>query len=326
MSRRVRGIWIWLGASLCLFAAASVLTSIVTAINDEPLIAVKSGAADLGPPPVTFEGGQMKIDQAAIAQMQKDNTPDKQPKLQLVAIYARQPTDELSQKTDIAYFSDHTGENATLSVTVPAGAQAKIVLTHLKDEKSCTVLRGDRFARPDSIVTGGQLPVRVRKYTQLIGRTYYLVDPGAPDSAFSVSCKLDNIFQHHTYTERTATFEFTDVVAGLGAFNYSGLAGALMGFAPLPRETVNFGGIDGADQFRFYGGYQDQKISSFESARALTPDQQVHVTWSDVNREQSRDLILILIGTLIGLGVGTAIEALRHLIDEPEGHASRRRR
>ncbi|HEX7895121.1 MAG TPA: hypothetical protein VF447_13080, partial [Terriglobales bacterium] len=59
------------------------------------------------------------------------------------------------------------------------------------------------------------------------------------------------------------------------------------------------------------GGYEDQKVNSSESSRKFTPGDMVTVVWSDVNSEQERDLVLIVIGTLIGVGVAMFVEALR---------------
>jgi hypothetical protein len=315
MARKKYATKSWLLLSGISFVVAGALTVLVTTVNGRVLSPIEP-AVDLGPSPISYKNGKMEIDQAALDKIKSGNQEaEKHPNWQTVAIYARQPDADLARRTGIAYFSRNDGDKAEIAFNFPEGAVAKIVLNNVTDAKDCTAIRKDPFARADSMFTGGRLPVAVHSYGAMPGATYYLVDPGRPDSAFTVSCKLKNIFQHHTFTQRTAAFGFDDVMAGLGGMVYPGLAAGLSGFQPLPSATFNFGGIDGADQFWFYGGHQDQSLTDFESTRVLTPGQSVHLTWIDVNREQFRDVLLVMIGTLVGFAVTMFIEAIRPRID-----------
>lgn len=315
MARKKYATKLWLLLSGITLAAAGVLTLLVTTVNGRVLSPIEP-TVNLGPSPVSYKNGKMEIDQAALDKIKSGNQEaEKQPNWQTVAVYASKPDADLARRTGIAYFSRNDGDNAEIAFNFPQGTVAKIVLNNVADAKGCTAIRNDPFARADSMFTGGELPVAVHSYSAMVGATYYLVDPGRPDTAFTVSCKLKNIFQHHTFTERTAAFGFDDVMAGVGGMVYPGLAGGLSGFQPLPSATFNFGGIDGADQFWFYGGHQDQSLTDFESTRVLTPGQSVHLTWIDVNREQLRDVLLVVIGTLVGFAVTMFIEAIRPWID-----------
>lgn len=322
MPRKWIKVLIWTALSLSMLGVAAFLTVMITAVNGKALLNVQGNAVTPDIPQLTLtndvESNQkqlLNVVQAIKAAQKKDPT-DAQPKRQSVAIYTRQSTDDINAKIDIGYFSGHDGKNANINVDFPAGAEARILLTNLVDEKSCTSTRNPPFARPDSMYNGGRLPLTIHKYSRDNETNYFVVDPGAPDSAFSVFCQLSIVAEAHTYTEWSATFDF-GIVSDLG-FLYPGLDNALKGFMPLPKEVLSFRGIDGADQFWFYGGYQDQNLSSFESGRVLEPGQSVYFTWLDVNREQLRDLILVIIGTLIAIGVTMGIEALRHIIDDPE--------
>ncbi|HXS05283.1 MAG TPA: hypothetical protein VN723_00730 [Rhizomicrobium sp.] len=315
MARRRIATWLWLLMAVAMIGAATVLTIYVTTVNGR-LPGQTEPVTDFGPPLASFKNGKMEFDQAALEKMKADNeAAEKHPDWQTLAVYARQADAELARKVDVKYFSDRAGDGAWVAFNIPQGAEAKIVLNNVKPG-SCQAIRAEPFARPDSMGTGGKLPVTVRQYGGVVGRTYYLVDPGHPDTAFSVSCKLKNIFRRHTFTERSAAFGFEDAQPGMSDFfTHPGSDSWLRGFAPLPSLIVNFSGIDNADHIQFIGGHQDQSLDDFEFSRVLALGQSVHLTWVDIVLEEWRDILLVVIGTLVGLGVTMFIEAIRPAID-----------
>ena len=254
--------------------------------------------------------------------MEQAKPADAPPQTQTIAIYARDAGEDLAQKIDIRYFVLPGGSLFDPSYTIyvsmkfPAGTDTRIVLANVVDENSCSVGQTGVLMLPDYMHPANPSPrPAVRRFALADGTAYFVVDPGKPAADFTVSCNLKDAAVNHTYTRRGANFEFTDFKSQMTSFLMPGFMDALNGYSPLAREAVNFGGIEGAEQFWFYGGYQDQRLASFESARVFAPGQQVYVTWSDVDREQDRDLLLVVIGILIGLGVTMFIEGLRPLID-----------
>jgi hypothetical protein len=87
-------------------------------------------------------------------------------------------------------------------------------------------------------------------------------------------------------------------------------------YLPVEKILANFGGIVGAERFSFDAGYQDQELSNYESKRYITPGTWLNTHWIDVQREGLRDILLVVIGTLIGIGCTMFIEGLRPFVEE----------
>ncbi len=217
--------------------------------------------------------------------------------IQNVSIFTRAASREITDKIHVSFKSDHDGSNPLLKIDFPTGIDAKIIVNNLASGK-CTSEYGD--SRSITTVAYGDFYLVTR-------RGYY---------PFAVVCPLASIVSAHTFTKERAKFEFV-TPGDPFLFTDVELAAAIDGFSPLPNEIISFDGVDGADEFRFDGGYQNQTLRGFESTRALEPNGIFTVTWSDVDAEQLRDLLLVVVGTLIGIAVTMLIEALRILIDAP---------
>jgi hypothetical protein len=78
-----------------------------------------------------------------------------------------------------------------------------------------------------------------------------------------------------------------------------------------PAQTLNFSlQIDGAENMEVFGGR-----ATSSSSIALGPDDESVFEFSDVRREGLRDIILIVIGALVGLGAAMALEAIRPYVE-----------
>lgn len=86
------------------------------------------------------------------------------------------------------------------------------------------------------------------------------------------------------------------------------------GYAPPENLPVTVS-IKGTDQTTFAGGRQDYTLEDPANTRRLRSGGSLTAEWSDVSLEQYRDVLLVVIGTLIAIGVTTLIEGLRPIID-----------
>ena len=182
---------------------------------------------------------------------------------QNISIFTRPSSGGSVGSITVWYGSDREGRNPALYVKVPARTDARILVNNLAKD-GCSVPEGRVPANQYDVAAG----------------TLYLIAPEKRAVSFAVTCKLLQIANAHTFTKQTAVFAFRGDLPSLpnAATNLPTLAAALDGFIPVPREVLNFGLIDGAEEYRFWGGYQDQTLSSFESARALAPNESVSVT------------------------------------------------
>jgi hypothetical protein len=271
-------IMFWLLLSVCMFAIGAMLTAQVTMVNGRP----------------AFVSSKMDY---------HSSNGD----VQQISIYTKDTSEELRDQIRVAYFSDHDGSHPYFRVYLPAEVDSKILVDHLRDPNSCTATGAHD---PDDTLAGGP-PVRVGMSEFSNIHDQIELTPEKAKSPISVRCTVGSVAAGHTFTERNATFSFN----GKDASEFLWITPDLKGYLPLSKEVMDFEWIDGADEFKFFGGYEDRKEVSAESVRVLEPDQMVTVTWTDVTREQLRDLILVLIGTVIGIAVTMLIEALRLILD-----------
>jgi hypothetical protein len=286
--KHLKIVIMWLAVSAVAFGWAAWLTQKITMVDGRPAYNVK---------PPGFQWGQ---------------TP---PPRQIVSIYARGLTDDLARQILVEYASDHDGMHPSIKVWLPAGLDVRVLLNNLEDSKNCSA--GALPSNYSIYSAGAPMRISATKSSK-VPHDPVLLAPEKSARPYSLLCNLSPITSSRTFTKRSATFEYADdsdnpVIHAM----FPDLDAAAGGFAPLPKEMMSFGSIDGAEQFWFSGGYQNRQANSFESVRELEPGQFVTVTWSDLNREQLRDLFLVIIGTLIGIGVTVLIEALRIIVDTP---------
>jgi hypothetical protein len=292
-SGNVKKVAFWLGAAAFVFGWAVWLTMKITMVNGQP-------AYDLSPPGY-----------------QPDKPP---PPHQMVSIYARGLTDALAGQISVDYWSEHRGKDPGIKVWVPAGLEVRILVNNLKDFQSCSANTNPSASSGfGGILAGvGLVHIGMTKSSK-IPQDPVMLTPAKSDRPYSLLCSLTRVASARTFTRQSLMFEYAaDSDNPIEHALFPDLGETAGGFAPLPKEVVGFGGIDGADEFWFSGGYQDRRVSSFESSRELEPGQFVTATWSDLNREQVRDLDLVIIGTLIGIGVTMLIEAVRIILDTPD--------
>lgn len=91
---------------------------------------------------------------------------------------------------------------------------------------------------------------------------------------------------------------------------------------PVPSLMLDLSDIAGADGMRFNGGFEKSDEFFGGAWRRITAGEWTQATWTNIYRQQFRDILLIVIGTLIGIGVTVMIEGLRPIIEELEADSS----
>lgn len=149
-------------------------------------------------------------------------------------------------------------------------------------------------------------------------KIYYARFPAFP-YPYVVYCRVRPKYTKTTFTTRTV--DFVNIAPGQAhtiesAFNAGviNVSADFPGYAPPETLPITLN-IVGADRLSFAGGRQDFDLETPESTRVLRAGGSLTAEWSDVSREQLRDVLLVVIGTLIAFGVTTLIEGLRPLID-----------
>jgi hypothetical protein len=172
-------------------------------------------------------------------------------------------------------------------------------LVALPYEKSieCTENRpsGHRIAPPDISTSDYQ------------GHVFYVIALSSQSNGSAAdgeaTCKLNLTPTRSSFTSFSLDMWFDPAISG----------------GVSPARTLNFSAqIDGAENMQVFGGRATSSASV-----ALGPDDESLIEFNDVRREGLRDIILIVIGALVGLGAAMALEAIRPYV---ELAASRRRR
>lgn len=90
----------------------------------------------------------------------------------------------------------------------------------------------------------------------------------------------------------------------------------------MPVATLNYSvEIDGAEDMQVFG-----ERSTSSSSAALAPDDEIVIEYNDIRREGFRDIMLIVIGALVGLGAAMSLEAIRPYVEITAARRSKRER
>lgn len=143
--------------------------------------------------------------------------------------------------------------------------------------------------------------------------------PASP-RPYVVYCHVRPKYTKVTFTRRSEDFIFLtpgashtiESVMNAGVLRMT--SSLFPGFAPPDSLPVTVS-IKGTDQITFSGGRQDYALEDPANTRQLRSGGSLTAEWSDVSLEQYRDVMLVVIGTLIAIGVTTLIEGLRPIID-----------
>jgi hypothetical protein len=246
--------------------------------------------------------------------------------VQLISIYERGATRESAEDYYINYGETADGSEGLITFFVPPSAQPVLVLSRLVDDKGCSSLR---TADDDSAHSayGGGINVEIARHdTSSEGEVVHVVRPTPSDFRTTVSCRVRPATRSDTFTSRILPIKhyapardpaFRDFPQLLATIDPD-ITAALAGADPLPTQLINFSNIPGARSLRFIGGFDPEGEYAHESKRLVVAGEFSWVMWDDIYRQQTRDILLIVIGTLIGIAVTVLIEGLRPIIERAD--------
>ena len=142
----------------------------------------------------------------------------------------------------------------------------------------------------------------------------------ASTTPFVLYCRVTPTYARLTFIRRQLDFLFLEpghahtITAALSAGLLDVPASTFHGYAPPASIALDMS-IQGADQTSFMGGRRDDTLADPDTTRVLNAGDSATTTWTDLSREQLRDVLLVIIGTLIAIGVTSLVEALRPLVD-----------
>jgi hypothetical protein len=292
----------WLGVAGAAFAAAVALTMMITWVEGGVLEHGALGA-----------GGATEV-------------------YQTVGIYTSvDESSEVAGQYTISYSENAAGDNTRLVFSIPAGEAPILVLSNLIDARGCTSLRSPEDITLNETQGGGvnvTIAPAIKKSKD--EETVYLVVPKPSKTrAIEVSCQIQQASHAETFTSRRLPLLYdNERMASLSAglpleatpgFSMVGLAQ----LEPAPEVLFSFAKIPGAKNMHFLGGFDALDWNSRDTSRLAQPDEFIQVFWEDEYRQQFRDILLIVIGTLIGIGVTVTIEGLRPFIEHLEKRTPR---
>jgi len=203
-----------------------------------------------------------------------------------------------------------TSRGARLLVEFINGVNPILVTDELRDAHACD----------NSALTASEQPLAEEIVGDVLTATWRKVTP-APYSGF-LSCWLrPGLSRPETFITRSV--EFVSYIPRREIAITKGEVDAIA--RGVPSKDVALRGLSPAPykfDLEWAAGARDIKFRSLDPAalegetwRVIMPGELVTAAWTDIYRQQMRDILLIVIGTLIGVGVTVMIEGLRPLIE-----------
>jgi hypothetical protein len=230
---------------------------------------------------------------------------------QTLEIYVRPGSIASDKMPQVTYEGIDGVSEAGLSISLPAKADVKILVDNLAYATACASPRSaDQVIEEDVYHRGINVSVEIA-FDAGRDPPLYLVAPKASDYDFYVHCLVRPVTEAVTYNKREASFSTFSVVS---TFPNDKTKPALAGYEPAASFLMRFD-LNGAEDVGFSAGYGDRRLSDYEQARIIPHGAVVTVHWINLYSEQMRDVILIVIGSLIAIGVTMLIEAVRPLVE-----------
>lgn len=246
--------------------------------------------------------------------------------VQIMSIYEPDATRESAGNYYVNYGETADGSEGLITFFVPPSATPVLVVSRLVDDKGCSSIR---TADDDSAhrAYGGGVNVEITRFdTSSEGEVVHVVRPSPSAFRTTVACRVRPASRSDTFTSRILPVKhyapardpaYRDVPQLLEMTD-PGIRAALDGAEPLPTLLANFSNIPGARGLRFVGGFDPEGEYSHESKRVIVAGEFAWVMWDDIYRQQTRDILLIVIGTMIGIAVTVLIEGLRPIIERAD--------
>jgi hypothetical protein len=287
-----RASMVWLAIAAVMFALSFVFTAMVTWVgHEEP-----------------FE---------------KASKPEGRP-VQLVSVFRMTPKGNQPYMT--SFVANPRGGVDMIEISVFAEDSPVILVNNLVNAKSCVMLDRGAPQNEKPRNNDGRLSVQAF-HSDITNQRIYRLTPrfGSLDRGIhDIRCKIRSTVKYETFTDRGVELNAYDpfhplVCARPLAPNAPDCDRELLdGLEPKMLSAfvdLNFSRMRGIENLHYSGGYEDQHAEGREYDRGLANGRVMFVYWEDVYRQQLRDTLLIVIGTLIGIGVTVLIEGIRPYLE-----------
>jgi hypothetical protein len=256
--------------------------------------------------------------------------PSKTP-TQEIGIFGPEPDPSVPLDILVSYAYDE-GSTETL-VEFAGDMSGKIILNHVAGPDACIMPGPDNDPRP--------IPLKIfhlRRESGLDDDSYLiLVDGGKPDYGYlRISCRVKSIVDRQTYTERRIYFHnlrskgiynldgnlpITDQDTSHGYLNFAGTS--LKWNLSLSKSSSigNIGFIGATNSGNAYRSEPEQLkaeggVRELGATRDFAPEDLVEAHWESLTMQSWRDVLIVIVGTLVALGAAMIVEAVRPLVDQ----------
>jgi hypothetical protein len=244
--------------------------------------------------------------------------------IQLVSVFRITPRG--NQPYMASFVANPHGGVDMIEIGVFAEDSPVILLNNLVDAKSCAML--ERGAPRDQKPKKNDSRLTVEPFhSDMTNQRIFRLTPrfGSLDvGIYDIRCNIRSTVKYETFTDRGVELNaynpfFDRVCARPLAPNAPDCDRELLdGLDPRMLSAfvdLNFSRMRGINNLHYSGGYEDQHAEGREYDRGLANGRVMFVYWEDVYRQQLRDTLLIVIGTLIGIGVTVLIEGIRPYLE-----------
>lgn len=233
--------------------------------------------------------------------------PDKMP-FQMAAVFTGQPVDpDAGYEYTVSYADSGRPGLANLTFFVSPADAPIILLGSRTDPPECYLVDNFFADDPPRSASIGADILDDSPNNQKV----YRLRPVWPDAGAwqqIVRCYAPSLARYESFTSRVADFFFNDLPPPDAENAYV-----------VPRLLYRFSGIVQARDLSFRGGIELQEgRDARETSRFLEANAMMSVQWEQAGRQSLRDTLLIIIGTLIGIGVTVMIEAIKPYLDALE--------
>lgn len=233
--------------------------------------------------------------------------PDKMP-FQMASVFTGQPVDPYdAYEYMVSYADSGRPGQANITFFVRPADDPIILLSSRTDPPECYLI--DRFFADDP-PRSESLGADILDDDQNNQKVYRLrpvwPDPEAEQQI--VRCYTPSLARYESFTSRVVDVFFDDIPPPDAEYAHV-----------VPRLLYRFSGIVQARNLSFRGGIELQEgRDARETSRFLEANAMMSVQWEQAGRQSLRDTLLIVIGTLIGIGVTVMIEAVKPYLEALE--------
>jgi hypothetical protein len=251
--------------------------------------------------------------------IERGRAPGEMLPTQYVGVLAPSDTSDDTSAFYVLYSEDVSTREAVVTFSMPAEDVSILLVSGLAGDDPCWVWGNGPPEKPR------QLVIRHIDWAKDIPDLYSILAEPGPDNL--IVCNVRALSRPGSFTTRRLRMEYLreDVLTRApGALNdpeKQAFVDAIRNadLRAIPALKFDLNDVEGAENMRFAGSFETGDPFMGGTWRSLTNGEFMVATWDDIYRQQTRDILLIVIGTLIGIGVTVMIEGLRPLIASFDG-------